>query len=338
MKTFVLFASLAALAFAACTTQPAAPAPWAAGPDALGQVYPGERYLVRDGYGKTRSAAEAAASAELGRFISSEVSSERSVNLSSIETDGTLRESVVTRDEAYVKSTLNLFGIRHAEDAYYDRSRKLWRSAAYIDRAEAWQVYEPRFRQEAAAFLAFYNAAENEPEPFRKVLRYEAAGRYAASGDFVSAHIFGQILYPGKMQEAFAGVRTALAALPQKTDGARRDAAVYIHCPTDFEGRITAALTGVFAARGFPIAKTRQTARAVCEVTIDEGEQKRDLGVFYHPSLRAVISGSSGEVAGFSVEGERAQAVTPDVAKRRAYTTLAENARIQLAAQLDAQY
>ncbi|MDR2552089.1 MAG: hypothetical protein LBD31_02835 [Treponema sp.] len=336
MKALVLYVPLAVLAFAACATPPSAPAPWAAGPDALGRVYPGGRYLVRDGYGKTRTAAEAAASAELGRFISSEVSSERSVSLTSVETDGTLRESAVTRDEAYVTSTLQLFGIRHADDAYFNRSRGMWHSAAYIDRAEAWKVYEPRFRQEAAAFLAFYGAAENERDPFRKVLRYEAARRYAASGDFASAHTFGQILYPEKMWEAFAEVRSSLAALPQKTDGARRDAPVYIDCPEDFEGRVTAALTGVFAARGFPIAKTRQAARAVCEVTIETGEQKRDLGVFYHPSLRAAISGSSGVVAGFSAEGGREQAVTPDVAKRRAYTALAESAQIRLAAQLDA--
>ena len=337
MKRFVWYVPLAALAFAVCVTPPTMPAPWAAGPDALRQVYPGDRYLVRDGYGKTRTAAEAAASAELGRFISSEVSSERSVSLTAIETDGALRENTVTRDEAYVKSALNLFGIRHVQDAYYDRSRGLWHSAAYIDRAEAWQVYEPRFRQEAAAFFAFYNAAENERDPFKKVLRCEAARRYAASGDFASAHTFGQILYPEKMREVFAEVRAALAALPQKTDNAKRGAAIYIDCPTDFEGRVAAALTGVFAGRGFPIAKTREAAQAICEVTIDEGEQKRELGVFYHPSLRATISGSAGAVAGFSAEGGQAQAVTPDVAKRRAYTALAESARIELAARLDVQ-
>jgi hypothetical protein len=75
------------------------------------------------------------------------------------------------------------------------------------------------------------------------------------------------------------------------------------------------------AQRGF--GETRAAA-AVCRLTVDEGMQQRELGVFYFPKLQAVISSPSGTLFTFSAEGDQAAAVTPDVAKRRAYQSLVE--------------
>jgi uncharacterized protein (DUF1810 family) len=68
----------------------------------------------------------------------------------------------------------------------------------------------------------------------------------------------------------------------------------------------------------------RNTAAAVCRLTVDEGMQQRELGVFYFPKLQAVISSPAGTLFTFSAEGDQAAAVTPDVAKRRAYQSLVE--------------
>ena len=77
----------------------------------------------------------------------------------------------------------------------------------------------------------------------------------------------------------------------------------------------------------FPVTNNAGAASAVCRVTISEGMQQRDLRIFYHPSLQAVITGNAGVVFTFNAEGERASAVTPDVAKRRAYQSLADCVR-----------
>jgi hypothetical protein len=52
--------------------------------------------------------------------------------------------------------------------------------------------------------------------------------------------------------------------------------------------------------------------------------QRRELGVFYNPSLQAVFADSAGTFFTFTAAASQASAVTPDVAKRRAYTALAE--------------
>ena len=153
--------------------------------------------------------------------------------------------------------------------------------------------------------------------------------QYAGSAEFEAANTFGQILNPARMNAAFSGVRSDTASIPQKIDEARRNADVFIDCPEDFESAIANAFSRALISEGFPVAKARAAAAAICTITVDEGMQQRDLGIFYFPSLQAVFTGtssggSSGTLFTYNVSGERASAVTADVAKRRAYTNLAE--------------
>ena len=327
--------SLALLA--SCATPPTTPAPWAEAPQALRQIFPDGDYIAQRGRGQTLKAAEADAAAQIARYITSQVNTTQGYRISSTQINGQGTEKLETINEAAVKTEIDLFGIRYADGAFYDAARREWQAAAYIERDEAWHVYAPRVQTQADSFLNLYKAAEQEDDAFKKVLRYEAARSYSTKTDFINTFTFGQILHPANMNSDYASVRAALAALPQKIDNAKRGASVYIDCAADFEGRITQAFTECFSLQGFAVTKTRAGAAAVCTVTITEGEQKRELGVFYHPSLRAELRGTSGALMSFTVQGGQAQAVTPDVAKRRAYTALAESARLELSARLNTQ-
>jgi hypothetical protein len=140
-------------------------------------------------------------------------------------------------NEAAVKTEVDLFGIRYADGAFYDAARREWHAAAYIERDEAWRVYAPRIQTQGDSFLNLYKAAETEDDPFKKVLRYEAARSYSTKAEFINTFTFGQILHPANMRKEDAPVRAALAALPQKIDNAKRGATVYIDCAVDFEER-----------------------------------------------------------------------------------------------------
>jgi hypothetical protein len=306
-----------------CAAQPPARPDWAAAPAAVRRVFPDSEYLAQRGRGPAREAAETNAAGELARFISSQITANRGYR---ITTSGNT-ESINTQDEAWVQSQMRLFGVRYAEDAYYDKAAREWHTVAWIERDEAWKIYEPGFKRQADALDALFTAAENERDPFKKALRFAAAERFSRSDDFENANLFGQILLPDRMNVEFAPARSQIAALPQKTDDARRGASVFIDCPVDFESLISGAFAARFSDMGFPAAKSRSAAAAVCSVSVDEGMQKRDMGVFYFPSVQAVISGPSGTLLSFSAQGDRASAVTPDVAKRRAYQSLADAVR-----------
>ncbi|MDR2782790.1 MAG: hypothetical protein LBB48_02920 [Treponema sp.] len=300
-----------------------APAPgWAASSAAFESAYPEDKYIAVIGRGMTRELAEAAGAAEIARYFSSHITANTSSREAFSQRDGVTSESLDFESSVYIDSELTVFGVRYARDAFYNGAEKRWQTVAYLDRAEAWAVFEPRFREQADAFRALYRAAETETDPFRKALRWNAAARYAGNGEFNAAAALGQILSPARMNAAFSAVRGELAALPQKTDEARRNAGVYLDCPTDFESIIANAFSRVFAAEGFPVSRARDGARAVCAVTVDEGRQRRELGIFYNPSVQAVITGQSGVLFTFTVSGKSAGAVTPDVAKRRAYRSL----------------
>jgi len=315
----LLFLGAAAL-LSSCVSLPTTPAPWDASPAAIRQVFPDEQYIAQRGRGATRAAAESQAAAELARFISSQISANKGYQITTNNTE----ESIATRDEAYVNTQINLFGIRYADDAYYRKDLREWRTVAWIERDEAWAVYEPGFRRQAASFAALFDAAQDERDPFKRALRLVAAERFAQADEFENAGLFGQILHPRRMNAEFAAVRASVAAIPQMLDEAKRSAGVYIDCPVDFESMLLNTFSQRFAALGFPVTGTRNSAAAVCRVTVDEGMQKRELGTFYFPKLQAEISGPSGTLLTFSAEGEQASAVTPDVAKRRAYRSLAD--------------
>jgi hypothetical protein len=143
-------------------------------------------------------------------------------------------------------------------------------------------------------------------------------------GDFVEAEAFGQILHPQKMNVLLGGIRAEIAAIPQKIDDAKRNASVFIDCPGDFESLVTNTFSRALSEKGFPVTTNRDGADVVCKVSIVEGKQQRELGIFYNSSLQAVFTDPSGALFTFNAAASRASAVTPDVAKRRAYTALAE--------------
>jgi hypothetical protein len=265
---------------ATTTAAPAVPSvpTWAASPRSLDAVYPDSAYIAAIGRGQSREAAETAGAAEIARYFTSRISASVKIRETSVERDGVTSESLEFESAAFVTSEIELFGLRYAPDAFYNEAEKHWQTVAYIDRAEAWAVYEPRFRKQAAAFQALYEAAEAETDPFKKALRWAVAERYAGNAEFEAANTLGQMLHPARMNAAFSAVRDEIAALPQKTDEARRDAAVYIDCPLDFESIIVGAFSRAISAEGFPVSRTRADAAAVCAVTVDEGKQERELG------------------------------------------------------------
>lgn len=312
-----------AVFLSSCTTTTPIP-DWAQSPSVLTRVYPADAYIAQRGQGQTREAAEASAAAAISRYFISEVRSVTGILESERQMNGVTTETqLATTSEILVNSQTELFALRYAE-AWFNEAGKQWETVAYIDRAEAWAIYEPRFQKQAETLRGLYQAAETESDPFKKALLWGVTDRFAQGADFHAAYSFGQILNLAKMNAVFSAARSNIASLPQKIDNARRNAGVYIDCPVDFESLIVNAFSRALISEGFPVDKVRTEAAAVCTITVDEGMQKRELGIFYYPSLQAVFTGSSGALFTYNASTGSTSAVTPDVAKRRAYTALAE--------------
>jgi len=288
------------------------------------QVFPDSEFIAMQGRGVTRAAAEADGTAAIARFFNSEVVSRINILQQYWEGNGAAQAVTQVESELFIQAQMQLFGIRHAHDAHFDRRHGEWVTVAYINRAEAWQIYGPRIRQQVETFKRLFEAAENESDPFKKALRYIAVQNHARSPAFLNAQSMGELLHPARMTAEFTIVRTNLASLPQRLDDARRNAPVFIDIPVDFESIVQSAFSRRFAVLGFPVTSNRNAAAAVCHVTIEEGRQQRDLGIFYFPQVQAILSSPEGTLFTFTVSGGQAAAATPAVARRRAYQALAD--------------
>jgi hypothetical protein len=227
-------------------------------------------------------------------------------------------------EQVFVQSQTKLFAVRYT-DPYQNPQTGEWETLAYIDRAEAWTIYEPVLRQEAEPFLSLYRTAEAESESVRQISLYGAAHKAALEfvPDFSRELSFARILKP-KAAEQFDGVITAAASVPQKISGARSRSTIFIQCNSDSDGMIYTAVSKALSAQGFPVTTNRDTAAVLCEVNISENRQTLPAGTFYTTGVNIVLNGKTQALYSFSASvDERIGANSPDVARRRAYSAIA---------------
>jgi hypothetical protein len=222
-----------------------------------------------------------------------------------------------------VESQVKLTAVRYVESPWFDADTGEQVSLAYIDRDEAWAIYEKTVQNQTAAFLELWQAAETDPEPLGQALRFLAAEKFAQGEEFIAVWDFAVILHPDKAREHYRATGDAVAALPQKIYTARQNAAVFVDCPQDYEGLVHGAAVKALTAEGFTIVTDRDKAATIYAVRIDEGLQQVLSGNMYYPSLTANLSGKTGPLFSFTINGPRQGAITAEVAKRRAYTGLA---------------
>jgi hypothetical protein len=256
-------------------------------------------------------------------YFESEVNAEESVRRSWTEQNGLTSTESRTESNTLLRSQTRLVAVRYAEDTWYNPATRVWETVAYIDREEAWALYEPEAVKVRDTLLTLSNAAEAESEAFTRVLRFTVAAAYADSTDFNTVRGFAQILYPAKARSLFGEADILSSALPERIYSAYQSATVFIDCPNDLDGRIANAAAAALGAAGFPVEQNREAASSVCLIHVDEGAQKLESGTLYNPSLTGTVSGSAGAVFSFTAKAPRQSAINPDVGRRRAYTALA---------------
>jgi hypothetical protein len=320
------------IALAGCASAPP-PAPPAWIGNARG-VYPDSGYITGLGEGATRKEAEDKALAELSSYFIRQVSVERSSRASwATQNDLTTAQSA-TQENILVESQTKLMAVQYAPDPYFNRDSKSWFTLAFILRDEGWRIYEPAAKKQAGAFLTLVKAADEEADPLSAVLRYGNADAHARSAEFNAVRDFAQALHPQRAEELFGETDEALMALPEKTLSAAQKAPVYIECPLDYDRMIYQAMVRALASYGLAAETDRAKAGALCLLQVEEGRQSQGSGFTYYPSLSGSLSGKEGAaLISFKVEGKREGAINPDLAKRRAYSSLAAALEASFAAE-----
>jgi hypothetical protein len=195
--------------------------------------------------------------------------------------------------------------VRYADPPWINPASGAWETVAFIDREEAWTLYEPEAAKIRDTLLALSGAAEAEGEAFLRALRFNVAAAYGESPDFNAVRGFAQILHPARAGILFAEADALRSALPERGYSARQGAAVFIDCPNDLDGLISTAMTAALGAQGFPVEQGRGAASCVCQIRVDLGIQRLESGAFYNPSLTGTVSGRAGAVFSFTAQAPR---------------------------------
>ena len=130
--SFAIFSVIFLVAMFSCaslSTEPSGPA-WNASPAAMQQIFPDSEFIAQQGRGATRAAAEADASAAIARFFNTELSSRIDILEQSWERNGTAQAISQIETEIFIQAQMQIFGVRHVQDAYFDNRHGEWVTVA----------------------------------------------------------------------------------------------------------------------------------------------------------------------------------------------------------------
>lgn len=296
------------------TANSAKPPLWTADVEAS---FPRSDFIAQKGYGHDKKNAEIDALSAISRYFSMSISASAKETVSVTD-----QGSTSTIDsETFVSSQTKLFAVRYTEP-WYNQSAKQWETIAYIDRAEAWEILEPNLSQKTDAFSAIYNEAEKQKEPFTKILLYIEASGFADKEELQQQLYFADALNP--LGASFFGdIRAMLSEIPAKIEKNKINSAIYVECENDYDGSVYNAIASIFSKAKFPVAKEKSSSVYTCLTVIGENIQKLSAGTFYFPTITVTINGKDGVVASFNKTLDRVGASDAAVAKRRAYTAIA---------------
>jgi hypothetical protein len=282
----------------------------------VNKVYPNDRFIAQRGYGFDRQSAQIDSLKAISRYFSTHIETKMQEVI--MITDE--RSSGMLKNETFTNSKTNLFAVNYTEP-WYNRSTDKWETMAYIDRIEAWTIYEPELRRKADTFNAMYKEAERQDEPFKKILFYLNADDLLIKEELLENIAFANILYPPGAA-FFDDVRICLSEIPSRIESLKSSLVLYIDCETDFDNNIYTAISTIFASQGFPVTKEKMQATYFCKVSINENKQIMTAGVFYYPTINIYISNGNEVIFSYSRALNRSGASNEDISRRRTYTAI----------------
>lgn len=285
--------------------------------DTFASYLKNEAYIASVGRGETASGAEQNALEGISKYFSMHInvtSEEQTVS------DNSGTNSILT-DTSFITSETNLFAV-HYETPRYDKSQKLYETVAWIDREEAWTIYEPQLTSVTVSFEKLFDSASTENDSLRKAVSYASAQKYAEQNDMERKLTFAAILYPASTG-LYSRPTELMSEIPSLIASLLAQISVSIECSSDSDDCIKNA--ALLSLQKFQLSSTvsKEEDQYVCSIKIEENRQNLTAGTFYVSSY--TVSFINKGIAVLSCVGKikKVGARSPGVAHVRAYKELA---------------
>ncbi|MCL1827513.1 MAG: hypothetical protein FWG20_05660 [Candidatus Cloacimonetes bacterium] len=297
---------------------------WSASDTAFQNQFPRNGNIAMQGKGETIEAAQTNAINEISQYFSSQVTTYSKQNEQYIETNNSLESKLQIEREVIISSQMQLFGVRFASDAFYDKKTGVYSTVAYIEINEAWKLFEPVLNEKYNEVERQYKDIKSENNGFNKFVKISKIQGYVQNSEFQNSFIFGQVLFDIRLKSKTDNLYSMLNDIAQMKPTVSD---ISIEISNDFENILIDAFTEVFQLMRF---NTVDHSATKCRVTVDLNETKADIGIMYYPSITIEFKTNNSVVTKYSLKAEREGAVNPNVALRRAYGSLAESVRQKL--------
>ena len=241
--------------------------------DTIERAYPNESYIARIGFASSADAAGALAEGELAAYFSHTVQTSSTATENMVSKDG--KTSIESRSIARtvkVDALRDLFAV-HRTEAWADKKQKRTVVCAYIDRAEAWTLYEGHVISAQKRFHSAYDAAIRESDPLKRIVLLKQCA--IPGEEYVEVLDYARLLSP-RAEGAYAKEREAVAGVENRIALAKQEAVMRIVAKNDDTGRVSRMVETLFSQEGFLF--TTKANQTVYEVLVSLESHKQTHG------------------------------------------------------------
>ncbi len=274
-------------------------------------------YIAQRGFGESEQIAKQNALAEISKFFQMSISVEASEKTKVTDVTDAGSQSELS-ENIFVNSQTELFAV-HYTKAKYIKKQKLYELTAFIDRTEAWQIYEQKLESAVKPFEKLYQYAESQNENILKITGFSKALENANQNELEKKLDFAVILYPDSY-DLYETARNHLSEIEPLIKKLCKRTFVNVVCEDDFEGRVQKSAEETFSKIGIGTSKNAEYETVV---KVLENESKLPAGFFFTPSFSVEIAKNGNVLFSSSGQLKKAGAKDETIAKQRAYSALA---------------
>ncbi len=297
MKKILVFCILLSVSFSSVFAKKAKIPLWAS-ELTIEEVYPSKSYIAAIGTSNTSEGAIAAADAEISGYFSKAV-------VSSVSATETMVQGAESKTERELKRTVNtqssmeLFALNHTE-SYYDKKAGKYYVCAYIDRNEAWEIYEPRIKMQKDKFYSAFNSSRQEKDTISSI-RYLAEA-IELSKDYEDSLLFGEILNKFKCS-TYSMDRAEIAKLDSRLSMLKKKVYIGMKPVTKESEVFSGDVEQKILEAGFAVVL--DNPEYVCSIKIDSNKVKHEDTVTCEPKIFISITRDKNTLFTYSKQMEK---------------------------------
>lgn len=284
-------------------------------------VFPDDTYIAQKAAADKAERARTEAVAQIARYFKTSVSANLKTSMKSVSSGETVSEETTVENDVSLSSDVSLFAVETTEP-YYLKKEKKWHCVAFIERAKAWEQYQPTVEGAKTEFYSMKKNADEESDPFEKCALLSNAWE---SGKVLLEKLEYARILDAKKEAAYEDDRKAASGMPGEIAKEKEKCTVYIYVSGDYGSNVSSALSKTLARNGLKIAKNESEAAYIASAAIEDNAVGSEP-VSIYPSLEFKIESKAGKtVCSSEVKMEsKTVSYTLDNARKKAYPILAD--------------